>query len=137
MKGQSEHRRHIMGVQPTALPFAEPQHEEISKDLLVRDDARQDGDQHEHRGGTDEITRPEDRNIMQVEMEAVQEETTGRVKRMDPLSITVERSSRVRPPFPFLALLLLGLPDNTVLGIALRRRTEERRVGKGCVSKCR
>src|SRR3546814_155628 len=85
MKGQSEHRRHIMGVQPTALPFAEPQHEEISKDLLVRDDARQDGDQHEHRGGTDEITRPEDRNIMQVEMEAVQEETTGRVTRMDHL----------------------------------------------------
>src|SRR3546814_1317625 len=69
MKGQSEHRRHIMGVQPTALPFAEPQHEEISKDLLVRDDARQDGDQHEHRGGTDEITRPEDRNIMQVRSE--------------------------------------------------------------------
>src|SRR3546814_5529911 len=53
MKGQSEHRRNIMGVQPTALPFAEPQHEEISKDLLVRDDARQDGDQHEHRGGTE------------------------------------------------------------------------------------
>src|SRR3546814_16988543 len=56
MKGQSEHRSHIMGVQPTALPFAEPQHEEIRKDLLVRDDARQDGDQHEHSSGTDEIT---------------------------------------------------------------------------------
>src|SRR3546814_18164634 len=90
-----------MGVQPTALPFAEPQHEEISKDLLVRDDARQDGDQHEHRGGTDEITRPEDRNIMQVEMEAVQEETTGRVTRMDHLSITVECRPRVRTPVPF------------------------------------
>src|SRR3546814_10423110 len=100
MKGQSEHRRHIMGVQPTALPFAEPQHEEISKDLLVRDDARQDGDQHEHRGGTDEITRPEDRNITQVEMEAVQEGTNRRVARIDLLPITVESRTSVLPPCP-------------------------------------
>src|SRR3546814_13969382 len=87
---------------------------------------------------------------MQVEMEAVQEETTGRVTRMDHLSITVERRSRVRPPFPFLALLLLGLPENTGRGLARRRwcdapafgvgrhlRSEERRVGQECVSPCR
>src|SRR3546814_3016083 len=68
---------------------------------------------------------------MQVEMEAVQEETTGRVTRMDHLSITVERRSRVRPPFPFLALLLLGLPENTGRGIARRRWSDEPAFGVG------
>src|SRR3546814_19699008 len=68
---------------------------------------------------------------MQVEMEAVQEETTGRVTRMDHLSITVARPSRVRPPFPFLALLLLGLPENTARGIARRRWRAEPAFGVG------
>src|SRR3546814_6242567 len=51
---------------------------------------------------------------------------------MDHLSITVERRSRVRPPFPFLALLLLGLPENTGRGIARRRWSDEPAFGVGC-----
>src|SRR3546814_3190619 len=50
---------------------------------------------------------------------------------MDHLSITVDRRSRVRPPFPFLALLLLGLPENTGRGIARRRWSDEPAFGVG------
>src|SRR3546814_1862505 len=40
-------------------------------------------------------------------------------------------SSDLRPPFPFLALLLLGLPENTGRGIARRRWSDEPAFGVG------
>ena len=79
MERQRQHRRGIVPVEPRPLALLPAQGEEVPEDLLVRDDAGQDRDQHHDRGDTDQPARPDHRHVIKIEVEAVEELTTARV----------------------------------------------------------
>ena len=82
MEGQGEHRGGIVSIEPGALALAPAQGEEIAEDLLVRDDAGEDRDQHHHRSDADQPARPDDRQIIEIEVEAVEELASAGVARV-------------------------------------------------------
>lgn len=82
-EGQGQNGRDIVRVQPASLALAEPQKEEVGEDFLVGDHPRQDGQKHPGGGDADEIAGPEDRHIVKVEMETVQEVAAPRVAHGD------------------------------------------------------
>ena len=79
---QREHRRDVVRVEPATLPLVPAQREEVGEDALVRDDARHDRAEHEHRAQPGQPASPGMRQL-QLEMEAIEMLAAARLAGVD------------------------------------------------------
>ena len=80
--GQGQHGRHVVRVEPRALALFRPEGKQVLEDALVRDDAADDGNEHEHGAETHDPAAPDGRHVVQVEMQAVEEFAAARLARL-------------------------------------------------------
>ncbi|KAG1460654.1 hypothetical protein G6F57_014283 [Rhizopus arrhizus] len=92
MAGQCHHRADVVEIQPRPQALVLAEGEEVLEDFLVGDDAGDDRHQHEHRAEADQVARPQHRDVVQVEVQAVEEISATRLARLQGLAgVRVQR----------------------------------------------